>query len=182
LLVILTSHCPNTYFYIDISEFVVQNFIPPNIFPSHLSMWSQSSSLLHTEYILRSLFLVTPFSHQIHIFNHPILPLPSSSSLAKQPFWAIMFPRRFCQMCLPLFNSLDFATIHFFTEQGRQPCVQPPTRRTMSLCISVPQRHGGPALSPDTGFPFRRLVRLAGLRWRYSNPSPHENSSASPRA
>jgi hypothetical protein len=29
---------------------------------------------------------------------------------------------------------------------------------------------------PDTGFPFRRLLRLAGLRWRYSNPTPHGES------
>jgi hypothetical protein len=26
---------------------------------------------------------------------------------------------------------------------------------------------------PDTGFPSRCLLRLAGLRWRYSNPPPH---------
>jgi hypothetical protein len=25
---------------------------------------------------------------------------------------------------------------------------------------------------PGTGFPFRRLLRLAGLRWRYLNPPP----------
>jgi hypothetical protein len=25
---------------------------------------------------------------------------------------------------------------------------------------------------PGTGFPFHRLLRLAGLRWRYSNPYP----------
>jgi hypothetical protein len=29
----------------------------------------------------------------------------------------------------------------------------------------------------DTGFPFRRLLRIAGLRWRYSNPSPHRSQS-----
>jgi hypothetical protein len=28
-------------------------------------------------------------------------------------------------------------------------------------------------LSQIWDFPFRRLVRLAGLRWRYSNPPPH---------
>jgi hypothetical protein len=27
--------------------------------------------------------------------------------------------------------------------------------------------------SPGTGFPFHRLLRLEGLRWRYSNPPPH---------
>jgi hypothetical protein len=28
-------------------------------------------------------------------------------------------------------------------------------------------------LSQILDFPFRRLLRLAGLRWRYSNPPPH---------
>jgi hypothetical protein len=36
-----------------------------------------------------------------------------------------------------------------------------------------PQEQGGPVIPPDTGFPLRRLLRLAGLRWRYSNPPPH---------
>jgi hypothetical protein len=39
--------------------------------------------------------------------------------------------RKFCQIYLeleyPVFTSLDFATTIFFTEQGRQPCVQPAT-------------------------------------------------------
>jgi hypothetical protein len=39
--------------------------------------------------------------------------------------------------------------------------------------IYIPQEQGGPVIPPDTGFPFRRLLRLAGLRWRYSNPPPH---------
>jgi hypothetical protein len=38
--------------------------------------------------------------------------------------------------------------------------------------VYIPQEEGGPVLPPGTGFPFRRLLRLAGLRWRYSNPSP----------
>jgi hypothetical protein len=28
-------------------------------------------------------------------------------------------------------------------------------------------------VAPGTGFPFHRLLRLAGLRWRYSNLPPH---------
>jgi hypothetical protein len=36
--------------------------------------------------------------------------------------------------------------------------------------IYIPPGSGWP---PGTGFPFRRLLRLAGLRWRYSNPPPH---------
>jgi hypothetical protein len=38
--------------------------------------------------------------------------------------------------------------------------------------IYIPQEEGGPVIPPGTGFPFRRLLRLAGLLWRYSNPPP----------
>jgi hypothetical protein len=46
-------------------------------------------------------------------------------------------------------------------------------------CIYIPQEQGSPIMPPGTGFPFRRLLRLAGLRWRYSNPSPHGNQMGS---
>jgi hypothetical protein len=39
--------------------------------------------------------------------------------------------------------------------------------------IFSPQEEGGPIIPPGTGFPFRRLLRHAGLRWRYSTPPPH---------
>jgi hypothetical protein len=42
--------------------------------------------------------------------------------------------------------------------------------------IYIPQVQGGPVIPPGTGFPFRRLLRVAGLRWRYSNQSPHGES------
>jgi hypothetical protein len=32
----------------------------------------------------------------------------------------------------------------------------------------IPQEQGDPVISPGTGSPFHRLLRLAGLRWRYS--------------
>jgi hypothetical protein len=40
--------------------------------------------------------------------------------------------------------------------------------------IYIPQKQGGPVtcMPSGTGFPFRRPLRLAGLRWRYSNPPP----------
>jgi hypothetical protein len=31
--------------------------------------------------------------------------------------------------------------------------------------IYFPQEHGGPVITPGTGFPFRRFLRFAGLRW-----------------
>jgi hypothetical protein len=39
--------------------------------------------------------------------------------------------------------------------------------------IYIPQEQGGPIIPPGTRFSFRRLLRLAGLRWRYSIPPPH---------
>jgi hypothetical protein len=47
----------------------------------------------------------------------------------------------------------------------------PPTWRARSPYL-YPQEEGGPVIPPGTGFPFRRLLLLAGLRWRYSNPPP----------
>jgi hypothetical protein len=40
--------------------------------------------------------------------------------------------------------------------------------------IYIAQEQGGPVILPGTGFPFRHLLRLARLRWRYSNPPPRE--------
>jgi hypothetical protein len=39
--------------------------------------------------------------------------------------------------------------------------------------IYIPQEQGGPVIPTGTGFPLRRLLRLPGLRWRYSNPPPN---------
>jgi hypothetical protein len=45
--------------------------------------------------------------------------------------------------------------------------------------IYVPQNHGGPVISLGTWFPFRRLLWLAGLWCRYSNPPPRGSKSKS---
>jgi hypothetical protein len=39
--------------------------------------------------------------------------------------------------------------------------------------IYILLEQSGPAIPPVTGFPFRRLLRLAELRWRYSNTPLH---------
>jgi hypothetical protein len=39
--------------------------------------------------------------------------------------------------------------------------------------VFIPQEQGGPDIPPRTVFPFRRLLRLAGLRSRSSIPPPH---------
>jgi hypothetical protein len=39
--------------------------------------------------------------------------------------------------------------------------------------IYIPQEQGGPVIHPGIGFTSRRLLRLAGIRWKYSTPPPH---------
>jgi hypothetical protein len=48
-----------------------------------------------------------------------------------------------------------------------------PQPRGPSPCIYIPQEQGGPVIPLGTGFPFCRLLWLAGLRRRNSNPPPH---------
>jgi hypothetical protein len=53
-----------------------------------------------------------------------------------------------------------------------------PQPRRPGSHIYIPQEHGGPVMPPGTGVPFTSslttcLLRLAGLRWRYSKPPPN---------
>jgi hypothetical protein len=57
---------------------------------------------------------------------------------------------------------------HFTVADSRLPQPGGPGPR-----IYTPQEQGDLVMPPGTGFPFRRLLRLAGLRWRYSTPPPH---------
>jgi hypothetical protein len=80
-------------------------------------------------------------------------------------FWAVAFLRRFCQITSG-FHFFGSRNNNSFTGQGRR------TWRTMSLYLCPPVT-GWSSYTPGTGFRFPRLLRLAGLRWRYSNPPPH---------
>jgi hypothetical protein len=55
----------------------------------------------------------------------------------------------------------------YFTVSSETPQPGGPGSR-----IYIPQEQGGPIIPPGTGFRLRRLLWLAGLRWRYSNPPP----------
>jgi hypothetical protein len=72
---------------------------------------------------------------------------------------------------LQVFNSLDIATILFYREGSLplRPTIQPGGPVSY---VYVLQWQGGPVIPPDTGFPFRCLLRLSGLQWMYSNPPP----------
>jgi hypothetical protein len=71
-----------------------------------------------------------------------------------------------------MFTSLDCAT-DFFLQSKVVSFASNPQAEGPGLCIYVLQWQGGPVIPPGTGFPFRRLLRLAGLRWRYCNTPSH---------
>jgi hypothetical protein len=68
-----------------------------------------------------------------------------------------------CFWAFPEQNSRPYFTVSSET---------PPAWRARSLYL-YPPGTGGPVIRPDTEFPFYRLLRLAGQRWRHSNPPPH---------
>jgi hypothetical protein len=70
---------------------------------------------------------------------------------------------------VPLGSELRGTEYHIFLSQFLR-LLQPggPGPR-----IYIPQEQGGPVKPPGTGFPFCHLLRLAGLRQRYSNPPPY---------
>jgi hypothetical protein len=45
----------------------------------------------------------------------------------------------------------------------------------LGSCIYIHQGQDGPVITPGCWSPFRCLLRLAGLRWRYSNLPPQAN-------
>jgi hypothetical protein len=57
---------------------------------------------------------------------------------------------------------------HFTTLDSKLPQTGGPGPR-----IYIAEEQDGPVIPSGTGFPFRRLLRLAGLRWRYSTPPPY---------
>jgi hypothetical protein len=97
-------------------------------------------------------------------------------------FWAIVFLKRFARLvhswvCChelghPVFTSLGFATI-FFLESKVVSLASNPQPGGLGPCIYVPQWQDCPVKPPGTGFRFRRLLRLAVLRWWESSPPAH---------
>jgi hypothetical protein len=81
------------------------------------------------------------------------------------PFWTTAFLRM-------VFTSLDFVTISFY--RARSSALRPTPILENQVSIYVPQWQGGPVIPPSAGFPSLRLLRVAGLRWWYSNPPPDE--------
>jgi hypothetical protein len=87
------------------------------------------------------------------------------------PFRAITFLRRIYH----IWSSFHFFAFHnLFTEQGYQPCIQPPTWRTRSLYLSPCDRVA--QLYPQELGSLFVTFYDSGLWWGYSNPPPHQKS------
>jgi hypothetical protein len=87
--------------------------------------------------------------------------------------WAIL--RRFVYWIGKFdFHFFGFRNI-FFLYRASSSALRPTQKpRGQGTCIYVLQWRGGPVIPPDTEFPFRRLLRLTGLRWKYSELPPYE--------
>jgi hypothetical protein len=66
-----------------------------------------------------------------------------------------------------------YSRLFFTVSDSRVP--QPGGR---GLRIYIPQEQSGPLIPPGTEFHFCRLLRFAGLRWRYSTPPSHGSDLA----
>jgi hypothetical protein len=93
------------------------------------------------------------------------------------PFWTIAFRRSFCQISLlldhPVLSLLWILQICFFLLSKIVSLVSNIRPGGPSPCIYIPQEQGGLVIPLGTGVSFRRILRLAGLRWRYWNLPPH---------
>jgi hypothetical protein len=100
-----------------------------------------------------------------------IMPYHHHNHWQNSPFWAIAFRTRFCQIASG-FHFFGFPK-NIFLQSKVVSLASNPQPGAPGLCIYVPQWQGGPVITPGTGFPFRGLLSLTGLRLRYSNPPPH---------
>jgi hypothetical protein len=82
------------------------------------------------------------------------------------PFWARAFLRRFCQICYPILTCLYFVTIFFFLPSKVVSLASNHKPGGPGSSIYILQWQGGPLITPGTGFPFRRLVRLPDILTR----------------
>jgi hypothetical protein len=91
----------------------------------------------------------------------------ASLSWNKAPIWGLRPDLCYCQTVADMFMwgalSEERTCVSFKTAAGPHQ----PSR------VRVPWDSDNILLSQIRDFPFRRLIRLAGLRWRFSIPPPH---------
>jgi hypothetical protein len=148
------------------------------------SVWPQLSPLTHFSFSLKHLFLSTvagllsPSLTRRRVCNLLLLlnlgsavPLGSESHLLLSQFETPISSRNRVAQLYP--RALGTLYVASYDSQGygggtiTLPQLVAPGSR-----IYMPQGQGGIIIPPGTGYPLRRLSRLAGLRWGYSNPPP----------
>jgi hypothetical protein len=98
-----------------------------------------------------------------------------SLSWNKAPIWGLGADFYYCQTVMGLFMwgvLSDNRTGMWFTVAGG-------TRQRSHSRVRVPWESHHILLSQIRDFPFRRLLRLAVLQWRYSTPPPHGSTANS---
>jgi hypothetical protein len=101
---------------------------------------------------------VNPITNPNPVYGHS----KNHHQCQSSPFWEIAFLRRFCHITSS-FHFFVFRKNSLFT-QRRTPNLEDQVSVVMSLSDSY---------SPRNRVPLCRLLRLAGLRWRYSSAPPH---------
>jgi hypothetical protein len=89
--------------------------------------------------------------------------------LQNSHFLAIAYRRMFRQI-VSGFHFLGFHNSAFFLQRKVVGLASNTKPGRSGLCIYVRQWKGSPIVTPGTRFPFRRLLWLAGLMWKHSNP------------
>jgi hypothetical protein len=93
----------------------------------------------------------------------------SSLSWNKTPIWGL---RPDINYCLTVVGSLIWGVLSDERTGMSFALAAGPRQRSQSR-VQVPSDSDHTLLSQIRDFPFRRLILLAGSRWRYSTPPPH---------
>jgi hypothetical protein len=103
--------------------------------------WVSGVLLIHWDRCGRK-FSLYNWSHCPRIYSEELKNRRKILSMKLATIWKIQphasIWAMFHELYLPVFASLDFATIPCFTGQGHQPCVQPPTCNTRTLYLCLP--------------------------------------------
>jgi hypothetical protein len=109
-------------------------------------------------------FLLEIFFRQLRFYNFvaPSLTRGRVCDLLYNCFWALP------EQSLLVRSPAELTAICILLSHLRLPQPKGPGPR-----IYIPHEQGGPVIPPGTGFPFCRILWLAGLLLKYSNPPPH---------
>jgi hypothetical protein len=153
----------------------------PTPVDSQLSSAQLNSTQLNSEFIARVTLRLAVYRQSVRLGDNPLEIWPvilfSNWTLAVITLCKTLSEERMGLLYTiaadPRKRSLSQVRVprdswpHFIVSDSRLPQPGGPGPR-----IYMPQEQDDPVIPPGTGFHFRRLLRLAGLRRRYSTPPP----------